>query len=440
MGRRVVVFFALACGPVVGVDSAGDGSHDGGATSASATADDASSGRGSSGSADGSSGERPAVCGDGIVDETEPCDDGNVDDGDGCDAQCRVPGTQLWETVLPRMSWCPRLAALDDGGVAVIGNEDFRPPARIPHIVVIDGGGGVRWAVQGGHWGFDWIKDIVAEAGGFVVVGEGDGLPDAYVRWMQRWTADGMMEAEAIFDTEEPIGMITDVEWRDDASYWIVARGDVDGEWTLFVRSFASSPTPATPLGSGAFEIMLARALDDGAYVASDDGVGTLTRVDHDGAVVWMLEYDAPVGWESYPSALASTASGDAIVTGLDQGDTHAQWIRRFDFAGSELWRTTVEVSAVSTDDYPRYVAVDATDASFVIGESQIEGGNQGFLVKYDADGVELWQTIWWGGEDGLNAKPCDVVVTSDGTVVVAGAAFLAGESPDTYWLRAFTP
>jgi hypothetical protein len=69
-----------------------------------------------------------------------------------------------------------------------------------------------------------------------------------------------------------------------------------------------------------------------------------------------------------------------------------------------------------------------------------MEAGNPRFLVKYDAEGVELWQTLWWSGDGGLNATPCDVVVTADGTVVVVGAAFLAGEPPDTCWLSAFAP
>lgn len=48
------------------------------------------------------------------------------------------------------------------------------------------------------------------------------------------------------------------------------------------------------------------------------------------------------------------------------------------------------------------------------------------------------WQSIWTAQGE-VNVRPCDVVVTSEGAVVVAGYDFVAGEDPDAYWLRAFT-
>jgi hypothetical protein len=91
------------------------------------------------------------------------------------------------------------------------------------------------------------------------------------------------------------------------------------------------------------------------------------------------------------------------------------------------------------SNDNPRSVAVDAAGAIVVAGESWLETGNDAFLVKYDGDGVEQWKRTHIADGD-LNVKPCDVATTSDGSTIVAGTEFLAGETPDAYWLRAFTP
>ncbi|MBC8067842.1 MAG: hypothetical protein IAG13_05860 [Deltaproteobacteria bacterium] len=404
MERRVfIVVVAMGCGPTVGVgDTDGDGSAEGGTTSASAS------------------------------------DDGSADDLDGCNSQCRVSGTELWQILLPPLSSCPRLAALDEGGVAVVGNERFAPDVSIPHVLVVETDGGVRWTSQGGHWKYDEAVDTVADPIGFVVVGHGD-APNGRTGWMQRWAADGAMDAEVILDMDELGDQISDIEGRDATSYWIVATDDELATDVLCSRSFDDPPASAMALVTDAFDVQLARAPDEGAYVSADAEVGTLTRVDRDGSVLWTLEYAAPIDTVPFTLALASTATGDAIVAGTDQGEPDAQWIRRFASDGNELWRVPVEVGAAPNEDLPLHVAVDGADAIFVVGWSQIETGNDGFLARYDRDGVELWQSIL-PAEGELNVRPCDVAVASDGTLVVAGTEFVAGESPTAYWLRAFTP
>jgi len=297
----------------------------------------------------------------------------------------------------------------------------------------------VRWSFQGGHWSFDWAADLVAVANGFVVAGQGNGSRKGFVGWMQHWPADGPMDEEAILGMDELGDQIFEIERRDATSYWIVASDEGGSPRALLFRSFDEPPSTVTTLDPAAFDVGLARAPDEGAYVTVDGDVGTLTRVDRDGDVMWTQQYDAPVDAVAFSHALASTPSGDAIVAGTDQGDPDVQWIRRFDPDGTELWRTNVEVGAVPSKDQPLHVAVDAVDAVFVVGWSQQEGGNDGFLAKYDGDGIELWQEIWVAEGD-LNVRPCDVATTSDGSIVVAGTEFLAGERSDAYWLRAYTP
>lgn len=432
----IVAVVAVGCGPSVGVEMQDGGGSAGGDTTSGFASEDGASSRGGP----DSSGPSPAVCGDGIVDASEACDDGNVADGDGCDSQCRVPGTQLWETFLPPLSSCPRLAALDDGGIAVVGNEYFDPqPAAIPHLLVVDSDGGVRWSFQGGHWVTDTIFDLVADGDGFVVAGQGGELPDLFLGWMQHWSADGTMDEEVIFDVDEPGDQISGLERRDATSYWTVARdGGLDPRALRF-RTFQEPSLSSTPLDSDGSEVLLARAPDSGVYVGAGDETATLARFDRDGEAMWTVDYPAGFDSLSAPLAIASTAAGGVIATGTDQGSPDSQWIERYDADGNALWRTTVEVSAEPSDDMPEHVAVDLSDNSFAFGETWTEAGGDGFLVKYDGDGVELWQ-VAWSAEGTANVKACDVVTTAAGLVVVAGSEYLEGETRESYWLRAFTP
>lgn len=439
--RRVLRTCALAlgCGPAVGVEQTdGGGSGDGDTTHVETSGDGASataSEGGASSSVD-SSGSLPAACGDAIVDASEACDDGNDDELDGCDSQCRVTGIELWDLLLPPSSLCPRLAALDDGGVAIIGNERFEPNASIPHVLVIESDGALRWSSQGGHWAFDEATDVLADPNGFVVVGRGE-ESNAFAGWMQLWAADGSVTTEVMLGTTELGDLISDIERRDDASYWTVARSDATDPEALFFRGFDAPPSSATPLLADAFDVQIARGPDEGVYVTADAELGTITRVDRDGAVNWTMPYAASGAATAFTLSLASTSSGDAIVAGTDQGEPDAQWIRSFAPDGVERWRVPVEVSASPSDDEPLHLAVSDAAAIYVAGWSRMAGGNDGFLAKYDAEGTEVWQSIWTGQGE-LNVRPCDVVTTSEGAIVVAGYDFLAGEEPAAYWLRAY--
>ena len=52
--------------------------------------DSGTGGAGNEGGAGGEGGAAPAVCGDGILDESEESDDSNTEDGDGCSAVCTI--------------------------------------------------------------------------------------------------------------------------------------------------------------------------------------------------------------------------------------------------------------------------------------------------------------------------------------------------------------
>lgn len=409
--RRLVLVCvtALACGPSPGPDevASGFGSD---ATSASTgtpaeTSSDAESETSSMPVLDTSSGAPPAV-----------------------------GGTELWKIVLPTLDPCPRMAALDDGGVVVVGWESFPNDNAIPHFVVVEGDGSIRWATQGGHDNYDTTRDVVAEPGGFVVVGRVSGYPDPDRGWIQRWSANGPKIDDVLFAEGELGGYPLEIDRRDGPTFWTIAD-DARGEH-LYARGFDAPPTAGTPLAS-VYSVHLAAAPDAGAYVASDHVEAMLTRFDGDGVAMWTLAYDGATDPPPGVYAVASAPDGDAIVTGKDED---GPWIRRFDPDGRQLWRVPVDVGALADKDYPDDVAADAMGDIVVVGRSRVpDERDDAFLAKYSADGVELWQQTW-ASADSTDITTCDVVATSDGTVVVAGIGIPAGESGEGYWLRGFTP
>src|SRR5262249_15233996 len=67
------------------------------------------------GGTDGGDGGMMPVCGDGIVDMTEPCDDGNTMSGDGCSSTCQIE-TGFTCMGMPSQCTCMMNAFIDCSG------------------------------------------------------------------------------------------------------------------------------------------------------------------------------------------------------------------------------------------------------------------------------------------------------------------------------------
>lgn len=442
MGRVVAMGMLLlsGCGPTLVPGETGEGASGAGTSSTSAapatTVGVSTTTVGDDASAD-SSGSAPAICGDGFVDPPEACDDGNLEDLDGCDSLCRLPGTELWEVTLPELSSCPSLGALDDGGVVAAGNE---LSGEVAVLSVLDADGSTRWTAMAGHGGTTYRLNVVDEPGGFVVSGRWSATEPGIAGWLQRWTADGVMVGETLIDIDELGSDIFLIERRDPSSYWIIGRSSPAEPRQLLFRSFDEPPASAVVMDSSAYEVGLATTSDGRAYVTVDADVSTLAHYSSGGGLVWTQTYETADGFSSSASqAIASTMTGDVIVAGTDQGSPDVQWIRRFAGNSTELWRTNLSLGEDPSGDFANHVVVDFADDIVVVGERRMDGGNNGFLAKYDGDGAQRWQQIWTA-EGALNVRPCDLVTTSSGMIVVAGTDFFAGDSPTMFWVRAFTP
>ncbi len=366
----------------------------------------------------------------------EACDDGNLQDSDGCDSLCRLPGTVIWEANLAEATACPDVVALQGDEFVVAANGSTDRPRSPPTLVSFDAEGSRRWTTTGSYTSDDRIAGLVGDANGFIAAGRATSFkPQSIGGWMQRWSSDGALVDETVVLTGETGSAVFGIERRDSSSYWIL---DSPIARQLVYWSFDTPPVLAAPLASG-FEHRLTMAGDGGAYVTIDDDVSTLNRFASDGSLLWTVEYET--GEEvsnSSSTALASAAAGGVVVAGTDQGQPDRQWLRRFAADGTELWRTDLSLGGDASGDWAEHLVEDPDGNLVAAGWRRQEGGNDGFVAKYDANGVQRWQQILTADGE-LNVRLCDVVATPT-MIVASGLHFLASEPPTTVWVRAFTP
>ncbi len=190
--------------------------------------------------------------------------------------------------------------------------------------------------------------------------------------------------------------------------------------------------------GSASNNDFVAEVAVDGAgniYVvgrerATDEGFNLwLRQYDAEGAEVWTVSYNAPFGGDEEGAALALLDDGDIIIAGTVETETSGDdiFIARVDGTTQEFeWEVVQDGPGMGKGepddaDSASDVVVDADGNLYVVGSFRI--GTQDWdmwIGKYDADGVELWQSGHTGAEGGADFGR-SVVVDGEGTAWMFG-------------------
>ena len=83
-------------------------------------------------------------------------------------------------------------------------------------------------------------------------------------------------------------------------------------------------------------------------------------------------------------------------------------------------------------------VTVGPSGEIIAVGWQMVDGNDEGLVHKYALDGELAW-TRTYDGNVGLDDGLRDVVVASDGTIVIAGHAGPLNANGD-FWVAALTP
>lgn len=322
----------------------------------------------------------------------------------------------------------------------------------------------VRWQRPIG--GTDYDFGMAAQPtpdGGALVCGstssvDGDvhnahGLTDG---WVMKLNADGTTAWQRMLGGTST-DLINDVRYTSDggcivAGLTVSNGGDVSGQhggsdaWLVKLSSAGRIAWQHTYGGSHADGFNMVRTTPDGGYIAightdSDDGdvdgrLGSsdawVVKVDADGGLQWQRTLGG-TGLDM-GSAVQATPDGGYITCGYgdDNGDALVSghggfdgWVVKLDAQGTEMWRTVIGGSALD-----EAVAVEgSSDGGFLAagvtlsdggGMPVSHGGTDGWVAKLDPAGNILWHYDIGGTQPEWMSS---LAATNDGGCVVGGQA-----------------
>jgi hypothetical protein len=171
-------------------------------------------------------------------------------------------------------------------------------------------------------------------------------------------------------------------------------------------------------------EFTVAGSLQD--LLELGDETGWLQKTDADGNALWEQSYTGPGGdTQSYFNGHVQTSDCGYALAG-DTGYPAQGWLLRTDATGAELWQQAY--GTASDHEYTFADVVEASDGGFVLAGTDAPevGQSDGWLVKVDPSGTKQWEsTPGGGGAASLSA----VARTADGGYIAAGTL----ERPDRF-------
>ncbi len=288
-------------------------------------------------------------------------------------------------------------AALDaDGNIFVAGwaTAGYEDDAV---LVKYDAEGELLWRRRFGKGGFDKARRVAVDSSGNAVV-IGDTIGNLFE------TSAGSLDT-------------------------FVVKYDPDGK-VIWGRQFGTGDSESTfgvDVDNNGRVLVAGSTRGDLAGIVGESDA-FLRVYDVDGAVLWTRQFETSTSEYVYRARFAP--DGTMFVVGVVYGEADVDaFVTKYAADGDHLWtRTFGSTDAESVSD----LVVDSSGAVVVVGgtEGAIEkaaGGNDVFLVKFDAQGNEKWRRQFGSKlNEGANA----VAIDASGNIVVGGstAGDLGGE------------
>ncbi len=156
-----------------------------------------------------------------------------------------------------------------------------------------------------------------------------------------------------------------------------------------------------------------------GIYVA---GWSSIRKYDANGNEMWACDMDD----EGYHCGVTgiSVESGGIYVAGtlwsIVSGDHCGGFVRKYDANGNQGWTRNLGPYEFTVNAFPSGVSADSTGIHVSWDANDIEGNDDGFVRRYDANGNEVWLRQLGLFDPYLNSTS---VISADATGIYVGGA-----------------
>ncbi len=122
-----------------------------------------------------------------------------------------------------------------------------------------------------------------------------------------------------------------------------------------------------------------------------------LIKYTSDGTKLWNTTWGGPL--DEFGQGILVDSSGNIFISGITTSFSVGGWdvaLLKFDSSGNKLWNTSW---GGADQDSGRDVVMDSSGNFYVSGSTASfgAGGNDFSLVKFDSNGVPLWNVTWGG-------------------------------------------
>ena len=155
-----------------------------------------------------------------------------------------------------------------------------------------------------------------------------------------------------------------------------------------------------------------------------------------DGTQLWVARYDGPARGKDEVHAISVDPQGNCVVSGTSAGVGTDQDIAvvKYDADGQELWARRY-TSTGAGDDEGSETAVDESGNVYVAGFIAASGGSDSILLKYDPNGTLLWLRTY-DGPAGREDRSHVLAVNRDGYAHLVSDSQNANGDTDIVTLR----